>query len=148
MESNVPLYLPSIGRLLDFAHRGSTTLSERRLKEHGLTLKQWVPLTALWRGSPMTEGELSEYTRMSPSSLNRLLDRMEAKALVKRRKDPEDRRRVLVDLGPAGAELSGLLGFYEEVNDVLTKGMTQMERVQMVSLMEKMVANLEGVLQD
>jgi DNA-binding MarR family transcriptional regulator len=140
--------LPSIGKLLGFANQGSRTLSERRLREHDLTLQQWIVLTVLWRETPVKEGELGGYSKMSPSSLNRLLDRMESKGLVERTRDEEDRRRVLVSIGPEGQALSGLLNFYEEINNVITDGMTPEEVRQLVELLKRVVENLEGALEE
>jgi DNA-binding MarR family transcriptional regulator len=138
--------LPSIGKLLGFANQGSRTLSERGLREHDLTLQQWIVLTVLWRETPVNEGDLAGYTRMSPPSLNRLLDRMQTKGLVERARDEEDRRRVLVSIGPEGRALAGLLHFYEEINDVITAGMTTEEKSQLVELLNRVVANLERAL--
>ena len=42
-------------------------------------------MTALWRQSPVCETELAGYCRMSDSSMNRLMDRMEAKMLMRRK---------------------------------------------------------------
>ena len=111
-------------------------------------MRQWIAMTALWRGSPLTESDLADYCRMSPSSLNRLIDRMEAKKLVRRSEDPDDRRRILVEVGSRGRKLSHLLRFYSEVNDVLLADMTSRERKNLVSLLERVIANLEKALDD
>lgn len=92
----------------------------------------------------MIESELAKYCRMSPSSLNRLLDRMEAKKLIVRCKDKEDRRRTLVKLGTKGRRLSHLLDFYSDINEVLLAGMSTQERALLVSLLQKVIVNLEG----
>ena len=148
MASKKPTYLPSVGRLLGFASADANKLSDRRLRRHGVTLQQWIPLTALWRDAPLSESELASYCRLSASSLNRLLDRMEAKGLVRRSKDKEDRRRTLVALGPKGRGLSHLLDFYGEINDVLLAGMSARDRKTLVTLLQKVVENLEEALQE
>ena len=73
-------------------------LSNRRLKKHELTVQLWIPLTALWSQSPVSETELAGDCHMSASSMNRLMVRMEAKMLVRRKKGPNDQRRALVEL--------------------------------------------------
>ena len=146
MTSNKPDYLPSVGRLLGFANGNCNKLADRRIGRYDLTIQQWVPLSALWRESPLCESDLADYCRMSASSLNRLIDRIEAKKLVRRSEDPSDRRRVLVELTPRGRKLSHLLGFYSEINDVLMAGMTARERTQLTSLLERVITNLKNVL--
>ena len=148
MASKNPTYLPSVGRLLGFASADTTKLSDRRLSKHGLTVQQWVPLTALWQHAPLSESDLASYCRLSASSLNRLLDRMEAKELVRRSKDKQDRRRTLVALGPKGRRLSHLLHFYTEINEVLLRGMSARDRDNLVALLRKVVENLEEALHD
>ena len=123
MTTKSPIYLGSVGRLLGFAHANCNTLSDRRLEQYGLTIRQWIPLTALWRESPLSESELARYCRMSASSLNRLLDRMATKRLILRSKDPTDKRRTLVKLGQKGQELSHLLDFYSGINKTLVGGL-------------------------
>jgi DNA-binding MarR family transcriptional regulator len=147
MESKNPAYLPSIGRLLGFAAGATTTLSDRRLRGRGLTLRQWVVMTALWRKAGITESELAEYCRTTPSALNRLLDRMVEGGLVRRRRDPEDGRRVRVELDAKGRKLKPLLGFNEEINAILLQGFSRSEARQVVSLLERMVENAESALE-
>ncbi len=147
MAKKRPKYLASVGRLLGFASKASSKLSDRRLREYDLTVQQWIPLTALWRNSPLPESELAAYCRMSASSLNRLLDRMEDKRLIRRAKDKDDLRRNLVHLGSKGKKLSHLLDFYRDINGVMLKGMTAKESETLVKLLEKLVRNLEEELE-
>ncbi len=109
-------------------------------------MQQWIALTALWREPVLSESELAEYCRTSPSALNRLLDRMEKKGLIRRRRDPDDRRRVLVTLGTSGEETANLLGFYNEINHMLLQGFTAEESRQVASYLERIVNNAERVL--
>lgn len=146
MATKAPKYLPSIGRLIGFAFGRVNQLSNQRLREHDVTIRQWVALSALWRTSPLSESELVAYTKMSASSLNRLLDRMEAKRLVMRAKDPADRRRTLVALGVRGRELSHLVSFYEDINKVIVDGFSTREQEQLVSLLERVNENVVSAL--
>ncbi len=56
----------------------------------------------LLQAGPMTAGELATHTGLAGASVTSLIDRLEAKKLVKRARDPEDRRRVVVQPVPAG----------------------------------------------
>ena len=58
---------------------------------------------------------LAERLQLRHHSVVGLVDRLETRGLVKRRKDPDDHRRVIVDLTPAGdAILERLSQFHEE----------------------------------
>lgn len=71
-----------------------------------LTLTQVTVLRHLRMG-PQTSGRLGELAGLSATSLSRLVDRLERRGLVSRRRDDEDRRMVEVHLEPAGERLLG-----------------------------------------
>ncbi|TWB43663.1 MarR family winged helix-turn-helix transcriptional regulator [Nitrospirillum pindoramense] len=77
----------------------------------GLTYPQYLALMVLWEGVPrgtpspaasMTVGDLGARLDLDSGTLTPLLKRLEAAGLVARRRDPEDERRVRVELTPAG----------------------------------------------
>jgi DNA-binding MarR family transcriptional regulator len=69
-----------------------------------LTLTQVQVLRALREG-PLTLGRLGHANGMSPTSVTRIVDRLERRGLVSRRRESEDRRMVQVHLEPAGERL-------------------------------------------
>ena len=71
-----------------------------------LTLTQISVLRHL-RSGPQTGGRLGELAGLSPTSISRLVDRLERRGLVSRKRDSEDRRIVEVRLEPAGERLLG-----------------------------------------
>ena len=56
---------------------------------------------------PKSAGELSVGTGLSSAATTTLIDRLERKGYVQRVRDPGDRRRVLVEMTPEGAERVG-----------------------------------------
>ena len=56
---------------------------------------------------PKSAGQVSEATGLSSAATTTLIDRLEQKGFVQRVRDPGDRRRVLVELSPEGAERVG-----------------------------------------
>ncbi|MEE3622568.1 MarR family winged helix-turn-helix transcriptional regulator [Nitrospirillum sp. BR 11752] len=76
------------------------------LEALGLTYPQYLALMVLWQGAPpgssMTVGDLGARLDLNSGTLTPLLKRLEAAGLVARRRDPEDERRVRVELTPAG----------------------------------------------
>jgi DNA-binding MarR family transcriptional regulator len=61
--------------------------------------------------APKSAGQLAEATALSSAATTTLLDRLEARGLVRRVRDTSDRRRVLVELTEEGRRLTA--PFYE-----------------------------------
>ena len=78
------------------------------------------------REPDLTAGRLAELTGMSTSAVTALLDRLERRGFIERRRDPADRRRVYVRstgqheqtlteiFAPLGATTAGILDGYDE----------------------------------
>ncbi|NUR87632.1 MAG: MarR family transcriptional regulator [Nonomuraea sp.] len=64
----------------------------------GLGMTEEKTLDLLQRLGPLTAGELSQHTGLAPASVSGLIDRLEAKWLVRRVRDTKDRRRVIVEI--------------------------------------------------
>jgi DNA-binding MarR family transcriptional regulator len=61
---------------------------------------------------PMTAGELARATGLTTASITGVLDRLEESGIVRRERDPKDRRRVIVNLnmGPGLKEIGPTFG--------------------------------------
>ena len=68
---------------------------------------QLTVLLRLSRGGPTTPGALAEVEGVSPPSMNRTVNALEAAGYVRRVDDPADGRRVIVEITERGAELAG-----------------------------------------
>ena len=73
-------------------------------KSSGLTLGQMRGLRKL-HGEPHSLGELATLLALPPASVTRLVDRLEERGLVERRRDDPDRRRVVAALKRKGEEI-------------------------------------------
>lgn len=54
---------------------------------------------------PIAPGELAERMFVTSGSMTSLIDNLERRGLVTRRPDPDDRRRLLIDVTPQAQEL-------------------------------------------
>ncbi|MGW2026209.1 MarR family winged helix-turn-helix transcriptional regulator [Streptomyces decoyicus] len=76
---------------------------EAALAEHGLQSFEYLTLRALsGRGGRATPSELVAELRLSPSAMTSRLDGLERRAFVRRSASVTDRRKVTVELTPAG----------------------------------------------
>ncbi len=131
MSSDEPLPPPvSLGRSLNFATGATNPLCNARLAQHGLSLPQWVILSALWREDGQTVKQIARYTSTAMPAVSRILDRMEQAGLLSRRPDPDDRRAIRVYLEPKGRGLDHLNGFHTEMTSLLLEGFSARERDQ------------------
>jgi DNA-binding MarR family transcriptional regulator len=98
---------PSIQALLR-AYLDAVTLSEplqgRIWAASQLTLTQVRALRRLAR-EPKPLGELGAELGLAPPSVTRVIDRLEERGLIERRRDASDRRRVVAAILPAGLRL-------------------------------------------
>jgi DNA-binding MarR family transcriptional regulator len=86
----------------------SDGLQVRVWRQAELTLAQLRMLRRLSRRS-MTVGQLGLALSLSSTSVTKMLDRLEVRGLIERRRDMDDRRRVGVVILPAGRELLSVL---------------------------------------
>lgn len=78
---------------------------DETLAGHGLNMGEYrllIRLASRAGGEPMSAGELSKAQLLSSGAMTNRLDRLEAAGLVRRIRDPRDRRGVLVELTAAG----------------------------------------------
>src|SRR3954471_2178342 len=91
----------------ELAHELRETVGRllRRLRaEPGPPVAQGVVLGRLDREGPASVSDLAAAERMRPQSMAQTVRDLEAAGLVSRRPDPDDGRRALVELTPAGRE--------------------------------------------
>lgn len=80
----------------------------RLWQEAQITLTQLSVLRALKKGA-QTAGKLGHEIGLSPTSVTRIVDRLERRSLVSRHREGDDRRYVEIHLEPAGERLLGQL---------------------------------------
>lgn len=79
----------------------------------GLTYPQYLVLNVLWSEDGQTVGGIAERLALESSTLTPLVKRLEAAGLVRRSRNPENERQVLVSLTDKGRALrpdAGCLG--------------------------------------
>jgi DNA-binding MarR family transcriptional regulator len=92
----------------ELAHELRETVGRliRRLRaEPGPPVAQMTVLARLDRDGPASVSDLAAAERMRPQSMAQTVHDLEAAGSVTRRPDPDDRRRLFVELTPAGRAL-------------------------------------------
>lgn len=115
---------------------------DQRLESIGLTNAQWVPLLKLQLGAAATAAELARECQIDAGAMTRMLDRLEAKQLVRRVRSTDDRRVVNVELTAEGvAAARRIPGVLCEVQNAHLAGFTAAEWEALKAGLHRMLAN-------
>ena len=108
--------------------------------QHGITFSEYDVLLRLGRAPEraLTMGELAERTMLSPSGTTRLVDRLVATDLIRRRPVPDDGRVALATLTPAGFKLlrAAARTHLRGIREYFTGRLTGRQLEQVVSALE------------
>jgi DNA-binding MarR family transcriptional regulator len=74
------------------------------LNPHGLTAAQFIILRRIAEGVAATAAELCRVLEYDTGSMTRMLDRLEEKSVIVRERSSDDRRVVMIQLTPQGAD--------------------------------------------
>lgn len=80
------------------------------LDELGLTYPQYLVLNVLWAEDEQTVGAIAEKLALESSTLTPLLKRLEAAGLLRRTRNPQNERQVVVRLTPNGSAIRSRAG--------------------------------------
>ena len=116
---------------------------EQRARHSSLTRSQWQVLAMLSVNEGIHQKGLADLLEIESITLGRLLDKMEERGLVERRRHSTDRRMLLLFLTPeAHPSLTLMRGMGEQTRNEAMKDFSQQEREQLLQLLEKMKGNL------
>ncbi|MFL5958987.1 MAG: MarR family winged helix-turn-helix transcriptional regulator [Gaiellaceae bacterium] len=128
-------------------HRRIKWMHEETLDQLGLNLSDWHVLTALrWAGEPYrrSAGELARRADLTTGAMTSRLDALEKEGLVRRLRDPEDRRSVIVELTEEGrTKHERAMGIQAQKEALLAEALTGREKEQLNGLLRRVMLTLE-----
>jgi DNA-binding MarR family transcriptional regulator len=96
-------------------------------------------------GRPPTQAELAQHLDLTPMAVATLVDRMEAAGWITRRPSETDRRANAIELQPrAEVALDKAFAVSDRVQEAALAGFSAAERKQLVSMLQRVRANLQG----
>lgn len=75
------------------------------LADVGITEQQWRVLRVLHEEGPLEPTRIAETACLLLPSLTRILQKLEEKGLIRRRRDAQDKRKQIIEVTPDGAAL-------------------------------------------
>ena len=122
---------------------------ESRLAPLGLNLSQASMLGFLVDSGPMSQTQLASSLGLGRAATGSIIDALEERGLVERRRDPSDRRVWLVVVTNAGSHLSEpVLAIDRALRGDLRRGISRSERQSLAELLVRLQGNLSGILAD
>jgi DNA-binding MarR family transcriptional regulator len=120
---------------------------ERTMEEYeptGLHPYHYAILIVLGEGSRETQGSIADALGYDRGQLVGLLDELEERGLVERRRDPNDRRRHLVRITPNGKRMLGRLrALARRIEDEFLGPLSDEERANLHALLLRLAEKHE-----
>jgi MarR family transcriptional regulator for hemolysin len=129
------------------AARMLRTYADQRARELSMTRAQWAVLKRLYRCEGANQSELAEMLEVTPITLARLIDKLDAAGFVQRRADPRDRRVHRLHLTEKAIPvLEKLDALGEEIMGQALDGLSEPTLNTMRDGLERIKANLKTSL--
>jgi len=104
----------------------------------GLTPTQWAALAKLWECGAQSQNQLGRLTSMDGATIKGVIDRLSVRGLTASRPDPEDARRLLIELTEEGADVFRRAApVAQEISERTLAPLTKVEREILVELLRR-----------
>jgi len=115
------------------------------LRETGLYPGQELLMMQLWERGEQRQGDLIKTLGLDPSTVTKMLQRLEQSGFVTRSPSPTDRRAVVVNTTRAGQALRDrVLQAWRDLETITAAGFTAEEYEQAMRVLLRIEANLTG----
>ena len=127
--------------LIDHLARAARRSGEATLEPGGLRPRHLIALRLLSEGGPTSQQACADSLSLDPSNVVGLLNELEERQLITRRRDPADRRRHIVELSPRGEdELRLAYDRLRVIEDDLFSALSAGERATLYDLLVRAVS--------
>ncbi len=135
-----------LGRLIYHMAQDLGNYAEKILKPFDLTLEQYQIIKTLPANEGLTQKDIGAAVSKTPANMTRILDRLQEKNLIERRRNPKDRRTTLVFQTENGLKmLEKVTEVFETFSAQFLRGVTGQEQKVIRAAFAKMGANLQKI---
>lgn len=107
----------------------------------GVTVTDMQVIESLTSTGSMTAGQLAELTGLTTGAITGMINRLEEAGLVRRERDPEDARRVIVQLAPDTDRVRGLGPTFDSIGRAWGDQIAQYDDEQITFLVDFLKRN-------
>ncbi len=128
-----------VGFLLRRAHQRHVALFTAGLTHADLTPTQFTALLKTVQLGRITQNHLGRLAAMDPATIQGVVQRLIARGLIRRGRDPMDRRTAVLEPTEAGVALIGrVVPCARQSHDAALAPLSPQERTQVLALLRKM----------
>lgn len=131
-------------RLIYFTAQDMKNFAEKILSPYDFTIEQLHLLKHMSTETALSQRELGAIANKTAGNMTRILDRLEAKELIERRDNPQDRRASLVFLTAKGRkQVEKALEVFNSFTDTFLKGVSKEEEQVVRTALSKIQHNIQ-----
>ncbi len=128
-----------VGFLMRRAQQRHIAIFQRIMGDDGPTPTQFAAMSKLANGEEISQNHLGRMTAMDPATIKGVIARLAERGLVERLPDPDDQRRLLVRLSPAGREaMPGLLDKAKAITAATLAPLSREEAERLLALLTRL----------
>ncbi|AOY91327.1 MarR family transcriptional regulator [Cupriavidus sp. USMAA2-4] len=132
-------FTEQVGHLLRRAYQRHVAIFQQTIPDSQLTAAQFVVLCAVNERQSCSLNEIVRATAIDQATVRGVIERLKARKLIAVSHDPNDRRKVVVTLTPAGLDLvRETVPFAQRISEQTFGGLNPAERVAVTYLLRKM----------
>ncbi|WP_208985649.1 MarR family transcriptional regulator [Pseudovibrio sp. Ad26] len=125
----------------------STAVSSVYRERYGLSVSEWRTMAILGRNQALSASEIVERSSMDKVNVSRAVQALRKKEFLRRDIDGEDRRKSVLRLTEKGlAVFNDVIPLVRDVEAALTENLSAEEQAVLLTLMEKVQKNAEGLI--
>lgn len=135
----------TVNDLIGVIHRCMRRFFESQMKNYDITPPQFEVLLTLWNEDGLVLSELGRRLSRDGPTITGIIDRMEKKTLVVRKRSTRDRRVIQVFLTPKAWEVrENLMKMQRDAGMNITVDFSQRDIDMLESLLQKIMVNIEN----
>ena len=134
-----------VNNLIGKIHRAMRHFFECQIKKYDITPPQFEVLMTLWQEDGLFLSEIGRRLSRDGPTITGIIDRMEKKNLLTRKRSNRDRRIIQVILTNKAIEMKeNLMKMQRQTSQDITKNLTTADIAMLEKLLQKILQNIDG----
>lgn len=128
-----------VGFLLRKSYQRNMAIWQELCPDPQLTSVQGAALIALYKHGPSSLTAIGREAAMDPATTRGVIERLRDRGMVSLGADPNDRRKVIVQLEEAGQKtIEDMLHVFNEISELTMEALNPGERIALIFLLRKL----------